>query len=89
MYSNKIFDKFCKERNIKSTTIKGYETAIVKYSEYCKKDIDELIKEALDDEDGRIPLKERKLKERYVSANTYISRHIHEFIRQLLEDFLC
>ena len=72
MYSNKIFDKFCKERNIKNSTIKGYETAIVKYSEYCKKDIEELIKEAIKDENERIPLKERKLKKRLLNYRSYL-----------------
>ena len=29
MYTNELFIKFCRERNIKDSTMKGYESALI------------------------------------------------------------
>ena len=47
MYKSDIFFKFCNNRNIKDSTMKGYESALKKYSNFWKKSIDELFDEAL------------------------------------------
>lgn len=36
MYSNKLFQKFCKERNIKEGTMKGYDSALKKLYPFIK-----------------------------------------------------
>lgn len=50
MYFNKTFQKFCKDKNLKDSTIKGYASALKSYSEFHEKTLDELIKEALTEE---------------------------------------
>ena len=72
MYSNKLFQKFCKERNIKEGTMKGYDSALKKYISFHQKSIDYLINEALKDEEKRIPLKERKIKKRLLDYRSFL-----------------
>ena len=72
MYSNKLFQKFCKERNIKEGTMKGYDSALKKYISFHHKSIDYLINEALKDEEKRIPLKERKIKKRLLEYRSFL-----------------
>ena len=62
MYYNKLFQRFCKERNIKESTMKGYRSTLKKYEGFHKKSLDELVEEAIKDEEERTPLKERKSK---------------------------
>ena len=54
MYNNKLFKKFCKDRNIKSSTIKGYESALKHYVSFNNMLIDDLIKEAINDEKNKL-----------------------------------
>lgn len=72
MYSNNLFQKFCKERNIKEGTMKGYDSALKKYIFFHQKSIDYLINEALKDEEKRIPLKERKIKKRLLDYRSFL-----------------
>ena len=72
MFKNKLFKEFCKERNIKNSTMKGYESAIKKYVSFHSKPIEELLKEAFDEEEKRIPLKERKIKKRLLDFRSYL-----------------
>ena len=72
MYTNELFIKFCKERNIKDSTMKGYESALKKYTSFHDKTINYLLKEALKDEEKRIPLKERKIKKRLLDYRNYL-----------------
>ena len=72
MYTNKLFQKFCKERNIKDSTIKGYESALKKYITFHNKSIDKLLKEAINDENKEIPLKERRIKKRLLDYRSYL-----------------
>ena len=48
MYFNKLFQRFCKERNIKESTMKGYRSTLKKYEGFHKKTLDELIQEAIE-----------------------------------------
>lgn len=72
MKNNKLFRMFCKERNIKESTMKGYLSTLKKYEDFHKKSLDELIKEAINDEEERIPLKERKIKKRLIDYRSYL-----------------
>ena len=72
MYANKLFQKFCKERNIKDSTMKGYESALKKYVSFHKKSMDKLLEEAIKDENKGIPLKERRIKKRLLDYRSYL-----------------
>lgn len=72
MNSNNLFNKFCKERNIKKSTRKGYESAIIKYCEFHDESIENLISEALCDENKHVPLKSRKVKQRLLDFRSYL-----------------
>ena len=64
MNSNKLFEKFCKDRNIKLSTRKGYDSALRLYEDFNSKSIKKLFVEARKEENERIPLKDRKIKKR-------------------------
>ena len=72
MYSNRLFIKFCEERNIKESTRKGYVSTLKKYSDFHGSSIDMLIEEAVDEEDKNVPLKERKLKGRLLDYRNFL-----------------
>ena len=69
---NKLFNKFCKERNVSDSTRTGYWSAIKKYENYHKQTMEELLKEALSEEESNVPLKERKIKQRLISYRTFL-----------------
>ena len=46
MNSIKLFQKFCRDRNIKSSTRKGYDSALKLYEDFNGKTIEELFTEA-------------------------------------------
>ena len=71
MYTD-YFKCFCRERNIKQRTVKGYESAINQYTSFHNLSIDELILEAINDEEKRIPLKNRKLKYRLMDFRSFL-----------------
>ncbi len=72
MYKSEIFFKFCNNRNIKDSTMKGYESALKKYSSFCNKSIDDLLDEAMDDELNVFPLKNRKIRERLINYRSFL-----------------
>lgn len=65
MYAD-YFTRFCRERNIKEHTQRGYESAINKYTAFCEMSLDRLIEEAIYEEEKGILLKNRKLKYRLI-----------------------
>ena len=69
---NKLFNKFCKERNVTDSTRTGYWSAIKKYENYHKHTMEELLKEALSEEESNVPLKERKIKQRLIQYRTFL-----------------
>lgn len=71
MNSNELFKKFCCDRNIKKSAVKGYESALKKYSDFHRESIDYLINEALDDEIK--PLKKRKIKSRLLDFRSFFT----------------
>lgn len=72
MYSSELFVKFCKERNIRDSTKQGYISTLQRYTDFHNCTIEELIREAEDDKKSRIPLKERRLKNRLLDYRTYL-----------------
>lgn len=72
MYTEKLFKKFCKERNIRESTKKGYQSAIQHYLHVQKQSLEYLIEEALHEEEQKIALKDRKLKQRLIKFRNYL-----------------
>lgn len=72
MIDNELFQKFTKERNIKESTQKGYETALKSYLGFHGKTIGFLINEAMDDEENMISLKERNIKKRLIDYRSHL-----------------
>lgn len=72
MYSNKLFQKFCKDRNIKLNTQKGYESSLKCYEDFHKDSIENLFAEARAEENKRIPLKDRKIKKRLIEFRSFL-----------------
>lgn len=72
MFTNDLFKKFCKERNIKKSTAKGYESALKSYLNFHDLSIDELIDEARTDEELKIPLKDRRIKKRLIEYRSHL-----------------
>lgn len=72
MLDNKLFKKFCRERNVKDSTRHGYLSALKHYTKFHDKTIEELITEAQTDEKNKIPLKERKIKRRLLSYRNFL-----------------
>lgn len=63
--SQKTLQKLFTERNIKQSTQKGYQASFIKYCEYTKdkfNNLQEMIDFYLDEEDKRIPMRERSIK---------------------------
>ena len=69
---NKLFNKFCKERNVSDSTRTGYWSAIRKYETYHKLTMKELLQEAISEEENNTPLKDRKIKQRLISYRTFL-----------------
>ena len=72
MYSKILFEKFCRDRNIKSSTKKGYDSALRLYENFQGESIENLFDEARDEENERIPLKDRKIKKRLMDFRSYL-----------------
>ena len=72
MYDSRLFAKFCKDRNVKKSTRKGYESALKNYTAFHNLTIEELIKEAQKDEKDKIILKDRQIKKRLLKYRTYL-----------------
>ena len=54
MYNSRFFKRFCKQRNVRGSTVTGYLSSIKKYEKFHKKPIDTLIHEAIDEENNMI-----------------------------------
>ena len=66
------FEQFCSERNIKKETIKGYKTSINHYTDYYGMTLDELIDEAINEENEGIDKRRRSIKVRLMQFRTYL-----------------
>lgn len=74
MISN-LFKNFIKDRHLSSSTEKGYYSALKSYSGFQKQSLEYLIQEALDDENERIPLKDRRLKSRLLKYRNFLLKN--------------
>lgn len=74
MYSNDLFKNFCKERNIRPSTKKGYASALRLYESFNNNTIDNLLKEAQIEEIEKIPLKDRKIKKRLIDFRNHLQK---------------
>lgn len=70
--SKKLLSKFCIQRNIQNSTMKGYEMALKTYASFSKKTLPSLLKEALKEQDNHVPLRETKLKKRLLSYREHL-----------------
>ena len=66
------FERFINERNIQSQTINGYQTTVNKYTDFWNTDLDELIEEAMQQEDDGIPMRKRGIKRRLMDFRTHL-----------------
>lgn len=67
------FERFCEERGIKKKTIKSYRTTINTYTRYYNLTFDELIQEAIDEEnDPEILRRNRSIKNRFLQFRTHL-----------------
>ena len=57
MINDDLFMVFCTNRNMKNSTIKSYRSAILKYESFHERSIEDLIDEAIIEENDSIPLK--------------------------------
>ena len=69
---NDLLMDFCKNRNLKLTTVKTYSAAIRKYESFHNNSIKFLINEAISDENTYIPLKNRRIKKRLLNFRNYL-----------------
>ena len=69
---NKSFLRFCEERNLKRSTINGYKSTLVSYTNFNKMSIEELFEEALDDEENIHLIKNRRIKKRLIDYRNYL-----------------
>lgn len=72
MMSDDLFKSFYSERNIKVSTVKSYRSAIWKYEQFNEMSIDDLIEEAIDEEENGIPLKKRTIKSRLLDFRSFL-----------------
>lgn len=67
------FEQFCKERNIKLETIKSYRTAINHYTRFHSMSLDDLIDEAIMEEnDSKITKRQRNIKKRLYQFRIFL-----------------
>ena len=67
-----IFKNFCKERNLSPGSVKVYQHALMRYTEFNEMTLTELLNEADHEEDQRIRWKLRKLKTRLIDFRNYL-----------------
>ena len=82
MNSNILFQKFFRDRNIKSSTQKGYDSALRLYENFNNESIENLFIEARTEENERIPLKDRKIKKRLLNFEVICLTVIYRLIPQ-------
>lgn len=67
------FERFITERNLQPETIKGYRSTIKKYTEYYDMTLDDLINEAIDEENNiEIKKRRRSIKNRLLQFRTHL-----------------
>ena len=72
MLDNRLFRKFCRDRNVKESTKHGYFSALSHYTKFHKASLDVLMDEAKEDEKEGLPLKERRIKNRLLRYRNHL-----------------
>ena len=72
MSSEYLFEGFCRNRNIKDSTVRSYRSAIRKYELFHDMDIGSLMDEAINEEEKGIPVKKRKIKRRLLDFRDFL-----------------
>ena len=72
MIYSRLFDRFVRERNVRESTVTGYLSAIKRYEGFHGVGIDDLIQEALSEEEDGVPLRERRIKQRLLRYRTHL-----------------
>ena len=72
MISDDLFLGFCRNRNIKDSTIKSYRSAILKYESFHKMSMKDLIEEAIKEDESPISLKNRHIKKRLLHFRAFL-----------------
>lgn len=81
-----IFKKFCRDRGLSESTITNYRKALQKYSDFTNLTLEELIKEAEDEEDSGKRMRRRQI-DGYLTNYTQVlidSEHKDSYIKRLL-----
>jgi len=71
MYNNKLLVRLCEERNIKDNTIRGYITSLKSYTTYCNMSLEQLLSEAILDEQ-KLLLKNRHIKKHLIDYRSFL-----------------
>ena len=66
------FEEFITERNLKKETIKSYRTTINHYTRYYDMSLDDLIDEAIDEENNNVDRRRRSIKTRLLQFRTHL-----------------
>lgn len=72
MLSKDLFEVFCSNRNIKDSTIKSYRSAVLKYESFHRMAMEDLVGEAIMDEESMVPLKKRHVKKRLLDFRDFL-----------------
>ena len=72
MVSDELLIRVCSSRNIRTSTIKSYRSAVRKYESFNGMSIGSLIDEAIDEEERGVPLKSRAIKRRLVDFRAFL-----------------
>lgn len=67
-----VFKTYCRNRNIKETTIESYKRALQLYSNFTNKTLQELLDEAVNEEEKGIRKPLRKIKEYLICFNNFL-----------------
>jgi integrase len=81
-----LFIEFCENRNLSDSTIINYKKGLQKYSDFTGLTLEELIKEAEEEEDSRIRMRKRKIK-KYLNDYSQTLKdagHKEGYIRKLI-----
>lgn len=72
--SQNLLDKMKVQRNISPPTFKGYESALKSYCAFTNNSLQNLLMEALKEQDKNIPLRKTKLKKRLLGFRSYLQK---------------
>lgn len=71
--NKEVIDEIIQMKNLRSNTIKNYNTSIDSYTDFLNKNIKELIQEAIDEEESNISWRNRKLRKYLIKYKEYLN----------------